>query len=165
MDWTTQTEDLITAWMGVQEKMWAFWLRPVAGAVATPPTGGWEPVFESWRAATEKVLEAHTAWTKLLLDEATAGSTIPYELVTGPQPILELMQRWTAAQQPFWERWFAALKEYDPAKLASTPEVAQVTQAWQDAVQKALAAQQAWVRTWTAAADQPAPPPDQPATP
>ncbi len=150
MDWTKQTEEMIRTWTEAQRRMWESWLGAVQDVETSQTAGAWEQAVESWRAAVERALEEQVAWTRSWADRVTAGGATPKEVADWSRQVLEMMQRWTEAQKPLWERWFELLKRADPSAAPSTlADAAQkVTQAWQEAAQKALDAQQEWARRW-----------------
>src|SRR3712207_3255458 len=143
MDWTKQTEELITSWTEAQQKMWDGWLGVMQASTAHAQTAGsWSKSIESWNAAVERALAAQVDWTRTWADQVAAGTTTPKEMVDWSRHLMDVMQRWTETQKTLWEHWFETLKQANPSIAGTWPNQApQVIEAWQAAAQKALEAQ------------------------
>lgn len=72
----------------------------------------------------------------------------------------DIVSGWTETQQRMWDNWMEALRTLDYSDQADAwqRQYQQSLEAWEHAVQEALARQQAWARSWSGTAAEDAPP-------
>jgi len=152
MDWTKQTEEMIKTWSDAQQKMWESWRGAMQGSESSRVTEGWEQAIAAWRTSVERALQAQVEWTQRWADTIASGANTPKEVADWSRQVLDVTQRWTEAQKSLWARYFETMERASPSAMSTTlsDEAQKVSQAWQEAIQKSVEAQQEWLRLSTA---------------
>ena len=153
MDWTKQTEEMIKTWSDAQQKMWDSWRGAMQVGEGSRVAEGWEQAIAAWKAAVERALQAQVDWTQRWADSVASGTNTPKEMVDWSRQVVEVTQRWTESQKSLWGRYFETLQRANPSAVSASlsDEAQKVNQAWQEAVQRSLDAQQEWLRLSTSA--------------
>ncbi|MBN2304174.1 MAG: hypothetical protein JXQ72_06850 [Anaerolineae bacterium] len=146
MDWLKQSEEMVKMWSESQQKMMSGWLSSMKTFTAPNTAGVWHKTLETWERAVQNMLETQAQWARLWAGSVTATKGVSQETIQGVAQVKELTEQWVAFQQDLWQRWFEMARQVN---LTGTPE--SVFQVWQESLQKAMTAQQEWVKTWMAA--------------
>lgn len=150
MDWLKQSEEMIKMWAEAQQQAMSGWLGAMKDFTQPQAAGVWEKTLETWENAVKSMLETQAQWVRLWAGSVTASKGASQETMQGAARVKEMTEQWVAFQQQIWDSWFEMARQLDPASLGDkAPE--QALAAWQEALQKALDAQQAWFKAWTEA--------------
>jgi len=152
MDWTKQTEETFKAWMGTQKQMWDSWLEAIQkGAPQLQPTDLWQKTVQAWEEAVKKLLEAQSDWVRMWAESAPSMAGLPKEVTEWVQQARDMNNRWIDVQRQLWAGWFELLKKGEPSNMTGSwdREGQKMAAAWQESVEKIMAAQMDWARRWS----------------
>ena len=152
MEWTKQSEEMFSAWMGTQKKMWDNWLDMVQkSAPESPATELWQKTLDTWEQTVNKALEAQTEWTKMWAENIPSAAALPKEFADWAQQARDMNQRWVELQQQLWSVWFGLAKKSEPANMVGSwdQESQKMAHMWQESVGKIMEAQMEWARSIT----------------
>ncbi|MFN8505503.1 hypothetical protein [Kouleothrix sp.] len=150
-DWTKQAEEVMKTWTKAQQDLWDTWRRSMPIAGASQAEEGWNKAVGFWKEAVDRSLSAQMEWAKLWADSIKAQKSMPKEMSAWTDQLLATMQTWNESQAKFWEGVLSSMQHMTPDALRQRlDEGAQAAFTnWQDAVQKAMQAQQDLSSFWT----------------
>ena len=154
MDDLQKTAD---AWVTAQRKLWDSVAESITTLGAQQAAAHWAEVgrqsFELWETAVRRAFDAQAEWTRIWADAITESPTTPEFFAEQVQRIQRLTARWTEAQGELYQRSIAELKErgegVDEEALKQATE--RVVKNWNEAVEQAGRAQQAWLESFASA--------------
>lgn len=151
MDWTKQTEDVLTAWTDVQKKIWGGWLETAerhSGQAQTAEV--WRQAVDTCEGIVKKNLDAQLEWSQRAADSLSALPNMPKDLVDWSKQTQELGVHWNDAQQQLWNSYFGLVRKAVPVKMLGTfdDENQRLFRAWQESVENIVQAQNHWAEMW-----------------
>ena len=150
-DWTKQAEELMKTWEKTQQQIWDTWKAalPKTGMAEAKPT--WGTMVNFWKQTIDQTMRTQVEWANTWADSIRAQESAPKELKDWTDQVVSTFTTWTESQAQFWESILDPMQQSTPEQLMQQmDERAQVAfQTWQDAVQKAVAAQRELVSYWT----------------
>ncbi|MBV9281924.1 MAG: hypothetical protein JOZ41_17735 [Chloroflexi bacterium] len=150
MDASRHSQDLINAWFTEQQKLLTNWMAAMQGLGGGQGARAWRESLETWQRSVETTLDAQNEWIRRWNEAMRAPEGVPPQVSASFQQAQELLQRWTDAQRDLWRSWFDVMKELQPGGERDTAGDAgqSMMRIWQDATQRVIDAQTAWVRRW-----------------
>jgi hypothetical protein len=151
-DWRRQSEEMMRTWTQMQREMWDGWTKAITKTTSTSPTQAWEQAMGAWQDAIQRTMTAQIEWAQLWADSMRTGMTMSREMNAWSEQMFNTMKAWTESQSKLWEGWMEMARSAAPDGIMKTfDENAQrAFKTWQDSVQKAIDAQQEFMRSWTA---------------
>lgn len=150
-DWMKQAEDLMKTWTKAQQDVWETWKASMPTVGAAQATESWEKAVGFWKEALDRSHKAQTEWAQLWADSIKAQKGAPKELAAMTDQVLGTLKSWNESQAKFWESMLDTMQQATPEALRERmDEGSRVAfQTWQDAVKKAMEAQQELVAMWS----------------
>lgn len=151
MDWTKQTEDVLSAWTDAQKKIWSGWLETAERNSAQAQVADtWRQAVDTWEGIVKKSLDAQLEWSQRASESVGALPNMPKDLVDWSKQTQQLGARWNEAQQQLWDSYFNVVRKAVPVKMLGTfdDENQRLFHAWQESVEKVVQAQTHWAQMW-----------------
>ena len=109
-------EEIFKTWTEAQKRLWetlcaALPFRPPEGVAA------WREAYEQnldhWQAAVQRSLEQETAWVEEWVQRVavTRAEGAPERIALWTQQMEEVLHRWIATQNQWWNDYFALLRQ------------------------------------------------------
>ncbi len=152
IDWTKQSEDILQSWADTQKRLLKSWGETAEkNAGQTEVADTWRKAVDTWEGAVKSGLEAQLEWSRSATESLRAVPSVPKDLIDWSDQTQALGDRWNAAQRQLWETYFGIARQAVPVKMLGTldDENQKLFTAWQDAVEKMVAAQSEWSQAWS----------------
>ena len=149
-DWNKQADEVMKTWTKAQQDLWDTWRRSMPLAGAAQADENWNKAVTFWKEAVDRSLNTQMEWTKMWVDSIKAQKTMPKEMEAWTDQMLATMQTWNESQATFWENMLESVQKMTPERLRQQVEegAQQAFQSWQDAMQRAISAQQEFAAFW-----------------
>ena len=149
-DWMKQAEELMKTWTKAQQDVWETWKASMPTVGATQAAESWEKAVGLWKEAVERSHKAQMEWAHLWADSIKAQKGAPKELDAMTDQLLATLKTWNESQAKFWEGMLDTMQQATPEMLKQRlDEGSRVAfEAWQEAVKKAIDAQQELAALW-----------------
>jgi len=157
MDWTKQLEEMNTAWVQTQQKMWNNWAESAQNMNQKQMNAAWRSMIDAWQMSMNQLLDTQVDGMRLWVDNVEALPNMPQGASQGAHEWMlmyhDMTQQWTDTQKQLWNNWFALVKEFKPEQMGEqfrAPSSAgePMLKFWRDAVQTMNSAQTEWTKTW-----------------
>jgi hypothetical protein len=150
-DWTKQAEELMKSWTKAQQQLWDTWKSAMPKVGTTEASAAWEKMIEFWKEALDQSLNVQIEWANMWANSVKSQPNVPKEFGTWTDQMTVTMKSWSKSQVHLWESMRDSMKQATPETLMQhMGEGAQVAfQAWRDAVDKAVEAQEELTKHWT----------------
>lgn len=162
INWSKQTEEVFQVWTDTQKKLFGGWVDAAEQqAVQTQLAETWRKSVDTWEEAVKNGLEAQAEWSSKLADNVAAVPNVPKDMLSWAEQTQQLGERWNGAQKELWESYFGMVRKAVPVKMLGTldDENQKLFSAWQESVEKIVAAQSTWTQMFTEQAAASATPP------
>jgi len=149
-DWMKQAEELMKTWTKAQQEVWDTWKASIPTVGSIQAAESWDKAIGFWKEASDRSHKAQMEWAQLWADSIKAQKGAPKELGIMTDQLLATMKTWNEAQAQLWAGLLDTMQGASPEKLKQRlDEGSQVAfKAWQDAVNKAMDAQQDLISLW-----------------
>ena len=149
-DWMQQAEEVMKTWTKAQQDLWDTWRRSMPLASATKADETWGKAVSFWKETVDRSLGAQMEWAKLWVDSIKAQKSLPKEMENWTDQMLATMETWNETQAKFWEGMLESVQSTTPETLRQRMDEGAHTafQGWQDAMQRAISAQQELSNFW-----------------
>src|SRR5262245_7137943 len=146
MDWTKQTEEMMTMWTNTQQTVWNSWMDTMK-KVAQPEPPVWDRALGMWQTSVENTLKTQADWTETWADNLLKQEGLPEEDSGWLNQLKKMSDEWVKIQTDLWKGWFEMAKSLDPANMAAEMpnkwviDSQKSAQAWQKHMEQVMNAQ------------------------